>query len=262
MLVHSAVQRLGPVAAAVQRLGQLVDLVPGAAEDDRGGRRLQVEHPAEGGGLVPARHDVGGLPDQQHVGLAPTPCGRARPGPGRAGGGGPCRRSAAAWSPRTARSAGSSGVSPRIVLDVLGEAHVEHLVGLVEHDHLEAAQVQRAPVDVVERAAGRRHHDVDAAPERAELPADRLAAVDREHPRAHVAPVAVHRLGDLHRELARGHQDQRERLRLSAVRRGSAGGRAARRRPSCPCRSPPARPGHGPSSSGGMAARWIGVGSS
>ena len=67
ILVHPAVQRLGPVAAAVERLGQLVDLVPGAAEHDRRGRGLQVEHPAERGRLVPARHDVGGLPHQRDV---------------------------------------------------------------------------------------------------------------------------------------------------------------------------------------------------
>ena len=68
LLIHSAVQRLGAVAAAVQGLGELVDLIPGAAEDDRGRRPLQVEHAAEGGGLVPAWHEVGGLPDQQRVG--------------------------------------------------------------------------------------------------------------------------------------------------------------------------------------------------
>ena len=101
-------------------------------------------------------------------------------------------------------------------LDVLGEAHVKHLVGLVEHDDLKAAQVQRSPGDVVERAPGRRHHDVDATVKRTQLPADRLPAVDRQHPHAHVAPVAVHRLGDLYRELARGHEDQGEHPRLPA----------------------------------------------
>ena len=95
-------------------------------------------------------------------------------------------------------------------LDVLGEAHVEHLVGLVEHDDLKAAQVQRSPGDVVERAPGRRHHDVDATVKRTQLPADRLPAVDRQHAHAHVASVAVHRLGDLYRELARGYENQGE----------------------------------------------------
>ena len=68
LLVHSAVQRLGAIATAVQRLGELVHLVPGTAEDDRGGRPLQVEHATESGGLVPAWHEVGSLPHQQSVG--------------------------------------------------------------------------------------------------------------------------------------------------------------------------------------------------
>ena len=40
------------------------------------------------------------------------------------------------------------------LLDVLGEAHVEHLVRFIEDDDLKAAQLQRSPVDVVERAPG------------------------------------------------------------------------------------------------------------
>jgi hypothetical protein len=68
LLVHSAVQRLSAIAPAVQVLGQPVYLVPGPAEDNRGRRRLQVEHTSEGGGLMPPWHDVGGLAHQQAVG--------------------------------------------------------------------------------------------------------------------------------------------------------------------------------------------------
>ena len=215
LLVHSAVQRLGPEAPAVQGLGDLVHLVPGPAEDDRGGRHLQVKHAREGGRLVPAWRHVGGLPYQQ-------PLGRRR-------------RLASEFDPhRVAQVAADHAVDPRrhgrreqrglpilgsfaqYQLDVLGEAHVKHLVGLVEHDDLKAAQVQRSPGDVVERAPGRRHHDVDTAVKRTQLPADRLPAVDRQHPHAHVAPVAVHRRGDLYRELARRHEDQGEHSRLPA----------------------------------------------
>ena len=67
LLGHAAVQRLGAVAAAVERLGELVDLVARAAEDDRRGRRLDVEHAAERGGLVRARDDVGGLADLRRL---------------------------------------------------------------------------------------------------------------------------------------------------------------------------------------------------
>ena len=69
LLVEAAVQRLGAVAAAVERLGELVDLVAGAAEDDGGGGRLDVEDAPEGGGLVRAGHDVGGLAHQRRLAL-------------------------------------------------------------------------------------------------------------------------------------------------------------------------------------------------
>ena len=49
-------------------------------------------------------------------------------------------------------------------VEVLGEAHVEHLVGLVEHDaSARSSSDERAAPQVVERAARRRDDDVDAA---------------------------------------------------------------------------------------------------
>ena len=54
-------------------------------------------------------------------------------------------------------------------LDVLGKAHVEHLVGLIEHDGLQGSEHQRAAADVIERAARCGHHHVHAALERLHL---------------------------------------------------------------------------------------------
>ena len=58
LLGHAAVQRLGAVAAAVERLGELVDLVARAAEHERGGGLLDVQDAAERGRLAGARDDV------------------------------------------------------------------------------------------------------------------------------------------------------------------------------------------------------------
>ena len=91
-------------------------------------------------------------------------------------------------------------------LDVLGEAHVKHLVRFVKDDDPEAAQVQRSAADVVERPPGRRHHHVDTAVKRPQLPANRLAAVDGHHARADFMSVTVHRFGNLHRKLTRRHE--------------------------------------------------------
>jgi hypothetical protein len=47
------------------------------------------------------------------------------------------------------------------LFDVLAEAHVEHAVGLVEHDHLDRAELQGASIHVIHDAAGRADHDLD-----------------------------------------------------------------------------------------------------
>jgi hypothetical protein len=61
---------------------------------------------------------------------------------------------------------------------------------------------------VIERAARRRDHDVDAAFERAQLLRDRLPAVDRQHADAERPAVGVNRFRDLHREFAGRHEYQ------------------------------------------------------
>ena len=46
--------------------------------------------------------------------------------------------------------------------DVVEEAHVEHAIGLVEHQCVQRGQRQRAAVEVVKHAAGRADDDVGA----------------------------------------------------------------------------------------------------
>ena len=65
--------------------------------------------------------------------------------------------------------------------DVGEEAHVEHPVGLVEHEVLEAGQLRVRVPEVIEQPAGRRDDHVDAAAERVLLRAHADAA---EHRRA------------------------------------------------------------------------------
>jgi hypothetical protein len=63
-LVHATVQRFGAVATPVQGLGELLDLVPGAAEDQRSRGRLHVQHPPQRRRLVGPRDHVGALAHQ------------------------------------------------------------------------------------------------------------------------------------------------------------------------------------------------------
>ena len=115
-----------------------------------------------------------------------------------------------------------------------------------------AVERERLAVHVVERAAGRRDDDVDAPLQGVELRDHRRAAVDRQHAHADLLAVAVDGLGDLHRELARRHEDEGRRGRSAcSARRRSGGGSAARTRPSCRCRSPPARGRRGPRAAAG-----------
>jgi hypothetical protein len=94
--------------------------------------------------------------------------------------------------------------------DVVDEAHVEHAVGLVEHEDLDVRQVDRALADVVEQAARRGDDDVDAAAQVVDLRIDVDAAEDqRRLELRQVAAVGAHRGLDLRRQLARRHEHQR-----------------------------------------------------
>src|SRR5690606_33720222 len=89
------------------------------------------------------------------------------------------------------------------------EAHVEHPVRLVEHEDLDAREVEAAAVEVVEQAAGRGDDDVHAAPERLELRPDPDTAVDGEAVERGLLAGGPDGLRDLERELARRGDDER-----------------------------------------------------
>ena len=176
---------------------------------------LDVEDPRERRGLLRARDDVHDLPDARHL------SGRralARDRDARRvlqvllGDRGDARRH------RRGEERGLL-LARRLLEDrfeVLREAHVEHLVGLVEHEEPHRVELQGLAPDVVERAPGRADDDVDPAFQRADLWIHRRAAVDCRDVDAEDLPVAVDRLGDLHRELARRHEDERGRPPASA----------------------------------------------
>ena len=70
---------------------------------------------------------------------------------------------AAAWWPRRTASAAAFGSLRDDLPDVVDEAHVEHAVGFVEHEHLDLVEAHRALLDEIEQAAGRGDQHVDAA---------------------------------------------------------------------------------------------------
>ncbi len=186
---------------------QVVHLEARPAEDERRRRALEVEDAAERRPLVAAGDDVGGLAhlreppgrrgllrDRDAHGVLQVLRGD-RPDPGRE------RRREQRGLARLRRRREDR-------VEVLGEPHVEHLVRLVEDEDRQAVELQGPAVHVVERAAGRRDDDVDPALEGVELRHHGGAAVDRKHADSHPLSVAVHGLGELHRELTRRDEDE------------------------------------------------------
>ena len=109
------------------------------------------------------------------------------------------------------------------------EAHVEHAVGLVEHEHLDLAQARVPLVDEVDEAAGRGHEDVGPAAKRGLLG---LHAHTADHRGALVAGAARDRgadVLDLLGKLAGGGHDEHERA-VAALGVGQAAHRGQQER--------------------------------
>ena len=205
-LLHAAMERLGAVAVRVEHLDEGIDLEPCAAEHERRVGVLGLEDAFERCRLVRPRHDVGNLADPRELSrgqrlardrqarriLQMTLGNRQNPRRHRR---------------REERRLASSGRGLEDGVQILGEAHVQHLVRLVQDEHVEPIQFERAAPDVVERAAGRRDHDVGAALERANLLEHRGATVEREDREPAAARVFVNGFGDLHGQFARRDED-------------------------------------------------------
>ena len=146
---------------------------------------------------------------------------------------------------------------------VVDEAHVEHAVGLVEHEALRRRRARRGPARIrSSRRPGRRDQDVDAARERLHLRLLADAAEDDGAAQAEVAAVGREALADL-RARARASASAPARAAVRGPARGAsprgAGGSAARTPRSCRCRSGRSRAGRGRQDVG-IACAWIGVG--
>ena len=96
-------------------------------------------------------------------------------------------------------------------VDLRREAHVEHAVRFVEHQHLEIVEDDVLPLEMVDQSTRRRDDDVDAGAQLLLLRLDRHAAVDRGGVELGVPRVLLHALLDLDAELARRREDERSR---------------------------------------------------
>ena len=94
------------------------------------------------------------------------------------------------------------------LLDVADEPHVEHAVGLVQHQDLQLAEVQVALALMVQQAARRGDEDLDAGPEGLGLGVDVHAAEDGGGAQRDVLAIGADALLYLHGQLAGGREDE------------------------------------------------------
>ena len=177
-LAHVAMERPDRVAAGLELLGDLRRRGLRAREDEHRLGRLGLEQAGQGVELLPLRDVQVPLLDRRHGERRPLGLDRHRvfevplgdaADRGRHGG-----REERGLPPRL--GAGRLLEDP---LDVVDEAHAQHLVGLVEHHHAEPVEAQRAAPQVIHDPAGGADDHVHAALEPPLLALDRLAAVDR-----------------------------------------------------------------------------------
>jgi len=88
------------------------------------------------------------------------------------------------------------------------KAHREHPVGLVENEHFEMFERERAPEEVIQHPAGGADDDLHTAFERVHLRTVADAAVDRDRAEAGACKQCFGGLGDLFGEFARGDEDE------------------------------------------------------
>ncbi len=123
--------------------------------------------------------------------------------------GGIVAENSAVWRPRRAAAEDR--------LDVLEEAEVEHLVGLVEHHVAGGVEEEVVAADHVHHPADGADHDLRALLEPRGLVADRRAAEDGDHRDPAPLAVGAQRLGHLDAQLARGREHQRLDLGIVGV---------------------------------------------
>ena len=100
------------------------------------------------------------------------------------------------------------GAQGRDFPHLVDEAHVEHAVGLVQHQHRHPAEVQIAFADVVHEPAGRSHQHMHPLGELARLRAHFQAADHDAEPQLEMAGERREARMNLHGQFPRRHQHQ------------------------------------------------------
>lgn len=94
-------------------------------------------------------------------------------------------------------------------LDIREKAHIEHAVGLVEHEKLCLVQLYDLLTHQIPQTARRGNENIHTAFDRLDLRHLRYAAEDDRRTARHVARVLAHVFVNLQRKLARRREDER-----------------------------------------------------
>ena len=124
---------------------------------------------------------------------------------------------------------------PHDLLHVVDEPHVQHAVGLVEHEDFDAGQVRVPALHMVEQPAGRGDKHIAPEGEFRLLGPQRRAAVDDDGLDRGDRAVERHRGGDLLGEFAGGRDDEASRSPGVVRGREPLHGREGEGRRSCRC---------------------------
>ena len=201
-LGKAAVQSAGQHPAATQLLGHSVGPALGSDEDQRsarptgdfcGHRRLVLRRDAD---QVMAHQGHTGLAgvDLVRDGLVQVVADQAVDGVVQGGG--------------EQQSLTAVGHGVQYLTDRRQEAQVGHVIRLVEHRDLDAAQVGVPPVHQIDQPPGGRDNDVHTTGERQDLRGVRHAASDQDQRQPGDPGQGRHDVGDLHGQLPGRHQDK------------------------------------------------------
>jgi hypothetical protein len=228
VLRHVALQRGHAVALLLQDLGQVAGPALGAREDEHLAGGLALEHLEQQRALDVLTHG--------YSACETVAAGREWPISTTTG-------SRRIWSASWAVLRHGGREEQRLPLrrqlrddapHVGQKSHVAHLVGLIKHQHLDAAQVDGAAIHVVEQPARAGHDHVDAAPELLVLRPLAHAAVQRRAAQAHDAAELRAGLPDLVGQFARRREDEAARAagahQARAVGQAMGDGQHERRR--------------------------------
>ena len=152
-------QRHGGDAVFLQVFGHIVGAELGAGEDQHLAPVALIDDVRQQGFFLAAPDGVYGLLDALHRGVARrhlNMCGLAQQAVGEIA-------NLVAEGGRKQQGLFLLGDERQHLLDVMDKAHVQHAVGLVEHQDLDLAQVQRTLASMVQQAARCGHQDVHAA---------------------------------------------------------------------------------------------------